>query len=482
MKILGWWHRARLASLLVLMGSSPAGAQDANRAEEQEEKTFDLKALQVVGSRLSGRSAEDSPVPVDVVDGDSFKNYGVRDLNNLLGLDLSDHHHAYAFGSWAEREILDSWYFRSPTTYHGGSPASVDGLYENGGNVLVADLSPDGRSGNCPTIPRSELAQNGVAALAPLRGNPNCQALAQNLPGGFTPRMRGGVKDWSIALGLRGDLQSASALLDGWNYDMSAVFGQHRTTYFIWNTVNPQLLRLREAMPTEYFGRAYEERDKIFNLDLSRRFETGLFYSPLNVAFGLEYREEEYEIEAGEKNGWCIDDRGECDGQSKEHGLAAQGFDIGGQAYPGIRPENAAEANRSSFGAYLDLEADVIKHVLFTAAGRFEHHEGIGETLDGKLSARWNLLEDYLALRGSLGTGFRAPTVGPAIYRDTTFGTSEDGTTDFPSARCSPSAACPSPWTTTISKSEIGSSWSPPNPLPPETSVSWRPGASTLAT
>ena len=343
-----------------------------------------------------------------------------------LGLDLGDHHHAYAFGNWAEREILDSWYFRSPTAHY-GSPASIGGVYEDGGNVLVADLSPDGRSGNCPTIPSSELAQNGVAALAPLHGNPNCYALAQNLPGGFTPRMRGNVEDWGFTFGLRGELRSKYALFDGWNYDMSAVFGQHRTTYFVWNTVNPQLLRLREDMPTEYFGRAYEERDMIFNLDLSRRFDTGLFYSPLNVAFGLEYREEEYEIEAGEKNGWCIDDQGECDGQPKEHGLAAQGFDVGGQAYPGIRPENAAEANRGSFGAYLDLEADVIEQVLVTAAGRFEHHEGIGESVDGKLAARWSLLEDYLALRGSLGTGFRAPTVGQAIYRDTTFGLDADG-------------------------------------------------------
>ncbi len=625
MKKLERWQYGLLVSLLILTGAAPVGAQEspteAQGAQnaEPEEEFFEFEALRVVGSRLPGRSAEDSPVPVDVIDGESFKNYGVRDLNNLLaatvpsynvsqhaigdanalvrpaklrglppdstlvlvngkrrhrssaisiftfgqaqgahgadirsipsialkrvevlrdgagaqygsdavagvlnfvlrdapeggtlearwgqyyqgdgdavstaaniglpltdagfanfsfeftnadstdrsytldseeplraaglpvkspamiwgapdvpydykffgnlGLDLGDAHHAYAFGNWAEREILDSWYFRSPTAHY-GSPASIGGVYEDGGNVLVADLSPDGRSGNCPTIPRSQFAQNGVAALAPLQGNPNCYALAQNLPGGFTPRMRGGVEDWGLAFGLRGDLHSASALLDGWNYDMSAVFGQHRTTYFVWNTVNPQLLRLKEDMPTEYFGRAYEERDMIFNLDLSRRFDTGLFYSPLNVAFGLEYREEEYEIEAGEKNGWCIDDRGECDGQRKEHGLAAQGFDIGGQAYPGIRPENAIEANRGSFGAYLDLEADVIRNVLFTAAGRFEHHEGVGESIDGKLAARWNLLEDYLALRGSLGTGFRAPTVGQAIYRDTTFGLDENG-------------------------------------------------------
>jgi iron complex outermembrane receptor protein len=335
-----------------------------------------------------------------------------------LGLDLGDHHHAYAFGNWAEREILDSWYFRGP---HPSAPTGTTGVYLDGERLKVADLTPDG-TGNCPTISARDYGQNGLAALAPLEGNPDCYALAQNLSGGFTPRMRGNVRDWGIAFGLRGTLTNgAYSLLNGWNYDMSAVFGQHRTTYYVWNTVNPQLLRLKDAMPTGYFGRAYEERDKIFNLDFSRLFDMGVFHSPLNVAFGLEYREEEYEIESGDKDGWCVDDAGECDGQRKEHGLAAQGFSVGGQAYPAIRPENEVEAERGSFGAYLDLEADVIEQVLFTAAGRFEHHEGIGESLDGKLAARWSLLEDYLALRGSIGTGFRAPTVGQANYRDTTY-------------------------------------------------------------
>ncbi len=334
-----------------------------------------------------------------------------------LGLDLGDHHHAYAFGSWAEREILDSWYFRAP---HPSTPAAGTGVYLDGERLKVADLTPNG-TGNCPTISARDYTQNGVAALAPLEGNPDCYALAQNLPGGFTPRMRGGVRDWGLTFGLRGELQSAYSLLDGWNYDMSAAFGQHRTTYHIWNNVNPQLLRLKDAMPTEYFARAYEQRDKIFNLDFSRLFDLGIFYSPLNIAFGLEYREEEYEIESGDKNGWCSDDSGECDGQRKERGLAAQGFSVGGQAYPAIRPEHAVEAERGSFGAYLDLDADVIQNILLTAAGRFEHHEGIGESLDGKLATRWSLLEDYLALRGSIGTGFRAPTVGQANYRDTTY-------------------------------------------------------------
>ncbi len=94
---------------------------------------------------------------------------------------------------------------------------------------------------------------------------------------------------------------------------------------------------------------------------------------------------------------------------------------------PGIRPEHAMEANRGSFGAYVDLEATVIEQVLLSAAGRFEHHESLGESLDGKLAGRWDLLEKYLAARGSFGTGFRAPTVRQANYRDTTFGIDADG-------------------------------------------------------
>ncbi len=334
-----------------------------------------------------------------------------------LGLDLGNHHHAYAFGSWAERKVGDSWYFRSPV--------SRPGVFTDdwGGNLLIADLSPTGRDGGCPTnINGDEYLQDPQAALSKL--GPDCYWLGRIFPGGFTPRMDGYVEDWGLAFGLRGELQSAFALLNGWHYDMSAVFGEHSISLYVRNSVNPQLAFLREHMPTKFHGRAYEERDTVFNLDLSRPVDIGTFYSPLNVAFGLEYREEEFEIIAGEKDGWCTHDDEECEGgddYAADRGLAEQGFSIGTNGYPSLQPESAGEANRGSFGAYLDLEADVIKRVLVNAAGRFEHHEGIGESLDGRLSGRWDLLGDYLAVRGSLGTGFRAPTVGQMSYRDSTF-------------------------------------------------------------
>ena len=257
----------------------------------------------------------------------------------------------------------------------------------------------------------SDYVAQGPTALEPLTGRDNCYTLAQAFPGGFTPRFRGVVNDWSLVFGLRGSLRSAHTFLDGWRYDMSAGFGHNSMDTHLRNSVNPNLIRFRAAIPTRYRTRSYEERDKIFNLDLSRPFDLGLFASPLNVAVGLEYREETFESGTGEPNSYFRDDA-----------LARQGLAVAVSGHPGTSPQEAVEASRDSFGAYLDLEADVVADVLLTAAGRFEHHAGVGESLNGKLAARWSppLLDDTLALRGSIGTNFRAPTVGQANYRNIT--------------------------------------------------------------
>ena len=91
-----------------------------------------------------------------------------------LGLDLGDAHQAYAFGNYAEREIEDTFYWRNP--------ASFPGVFAQGDELLVADLSADGMSGNCPTIAASDYVTHGPAALAPLTGLDDCYTLA---PGAF---------------------------------------------------------------------------------------------------------------------------------------------------------------------------------------------------------------------------------------------------------------------------------------------------------
>ena len=337
-------------------------------------------------------------------------NYDYKFFGNL-GLDLGAHHHVYAFGNWAERDIEDSWFYRHPSNF--GQVFTDPFGPNNGGGpnteLLVADLTPDG-SGGCPTVPTENYLPD-PAALAKVRADPDCDTFALMFPGGFTPRWNGVVTDWSLAFGLRGTLHHPAALLDGWQYDLSGGFGRHRIVGRVRNSINPNLIRLGAAIPTEYRVSGYKERDMIFNADVSRPFDVGPFASPLHVAFGLEYREEEFENETGEPNSWYRDET-----------LVAQGFLNGVTGQQGTPPRDAGEASRGIFGAYLDLEADVIEDVLLTAAGRYENHAGIGDSLDGKLASRWELLDDVLAVRGSIGTGFRAPTVGQVNYRRATTG------------------------------------------------------------
>ncbi len=315
-----------------------------------------------------------------------------------LGLDLEEiNSRVYAFGNYAERKVEGGFFFRNPNTR--------GGIFDGGENLLVADLSDD-RQG-CPPIAKNPAADY-TAALA---GLPNhCFAFNERFPGGFTPRYGGVVEDWSITFGLRGEVESASALLSGWFYDASASFGHNSVNFFMHNTINPQLAAMRTNIPTSYKPGGYREFDKTFNLDISRPFDVGLFHSALNIAFGLEYREEEFEIKSGGKDSWYVD--------NSPGGLAAQGFGIGSNGFQGFGPEIAGTFNRGSYAGYLDLEAEVIKNLTVGLAGRYEAYEGIADTLDGKVSARWQFLE-AIALRGSVSSGFRAPTVGQTNYRKT---------------------------------------------------------------
>ena len=362
-----------------------------------------------------------------------------------LGLDLGKSE-IYAFGNYAQRKVEGGFFFRNPNTRSGvfdapvvdrdgmiikdidGKPISkTDDKYPNdykdeslrGKNKLeeagytnssqysdtirVANLDPS--KGGCPVV-RTNDAADYSDAIDDLPDH--CFIFNERFPGGFTPTFGGIVKDWSAAVGIRGDLSHNNVWLDNWHYDLSAVFGQHSTDFFMTNTINPQLAHLRTNIPTNYKPGAYVERDHVINLDLSKALENNVFSSPLNLALGMEYRQEEFEIEAGERNAWDISN------------LVVQGFGFGSNGFPGFHPQQtASKNNRGSYAAYLDMETDVVKDVLVGLAARFEEYETFGDTLNGKVNARWQATSN-VALRGSLSTGFRAPTVGQANVRNVT--------------------------------------------------------------
>ena len=322
---------------------------------------------------------------------DDFKIFG------NFGIDLGNGAEAYMFGNWAERQVEGGFYYRNPHTRGGvfQGPTLADGR----SSVKVADLTGD-MSGNCPEVGISNNVPD-ADALASIRNNPGCYSLIERFPGGFTPQFGGYVDDISLAGGVRGELDS------GWFYDISAVAGQSGADFYIYNTINPQLLSRRNDIPTYYDAGGYVETDRVVNFDLSRQFFPGNVDS-VNVAMGLEYRDETFTIRNGEPNSFFIDPN-----------LAAQGFGVGSNGFPGFQPGDAGENTVRAYGAYIDVESNVNEFLLLGAALRFEDYADFGDTIDGKLAARLQVA-DNVAIRGAVSTGFRVPTAGQANLRNVT--------------------------------------------------------------
>jgi iron complex outermembrane receptor protein len=322
-----------------------------------------------------------------------------------FGMNLNSKTELYGWGNYAQRKIEGGFYYRNPNTrggvFDGGT---VDGTEDGDPAIKVANLDP--AQGNCPVVPANAGADyaSDVADLPS-----NCFMFNEKFPGGFTPFFGGTVRDWSTAVGIRGEMSD-------WHYDLSAVLGQHSTDFFMRNTINPQLAAMRTDIPTEYNPGMYTETDHTINLDLSRVLQTAMLPSPLNIGLGLEYRVEQFEVTAGGENSWYID--------KSPGGLGDQGFGIGSNGFAGFSPDIAGTNNRGSYAGYIDLETNLSKDLLVGVAGRYEKFETFGDTLNGKFNTRWQATS-MMALRGSVSTGFRAPTVGQANIQSVTTAISE---------------------------------------------------------
>lgn len=81
-------------------------------------------------------------------------------------------------------------------------------------------------------------------------------------------------------------------------------------------------------------------------------------------------------------------------------------------------------ADRNVVGVFAELVLPITKTFEVTTALRFDDYENVGNTTNGKVSFRWTAAPGVL-LRGSLGTGFKAPTVPQLNASPQPFGVSE---------------------------------------------------------
>ena len=217
-------------------------------------------------------------------------------------------------------------------------------------------------------------------------------------PDGFLPSIQTDITDMSLVAGIKG-------YGDVWNYDLSVTHGGNELEYSVVNSLNTSL---GPTSPTRFDAGALEYTTTLVNADASRLVDTGLFFSEMNFAMGAEYRRESYEITAGEESSYIRGTFGPggavTDPVNGPFGAA------GSQVFPGFTPASAGDNSRHNYSAYVDLEADVVENWNVAVAVRYEDYSDFGSTLNWKMSHRVTLT-DALALRASVSTGFRAPSL-----------------------------------------------------------------------
>lgn len=297
------------------------------------------------------------------------------------GYEISESMNFYAFGNYSQSEGDGGFYYRYP------------------GNGTIENIREDDGS-----------------LYSPL----------EEFPGGFTPRFFGDITDVSFVGGLEGEFANEMT------YDISGRFGSNKIEYTLKNTINPSM---GPDSPTTFKPGDLTNEELQFSADFTQYFELGL-YSDVLVAFGLTYMEESYELGAGDEASYtagayatsdpwdfCNDDgtataagsavisNGSTLDCSDSSDAVYTAVGVGSNGFPGYSPEYSGAYERDMVGAYLDLSTDLSDDLFVQTAFRYEDYSDFGDELVGKVAVKYSLTENF-NLRGSMGTGFRAPTPG----------------------------------------------------------------------
>lgn len=228
-------------------------------------------------------------------------------------------------------------------------------------------------------------------------------------PQGFSPHITSIIKDASVSSGIKHTMEN------GWIVDFNNTYGKNYFHYYIQGTNNASL---KAASPTSFDAGGHSLSMNTTGLDFSKYFKEKM--EGINLAFGLEYRTENFEIFSGEEGSYALYDNNGVAIRNpaiQTPATDSDGNDLpgGSQGFPGYSPSNEVNAYRSNLGAYFDSELNITKAFLLSGALRYESYSDFGNTLNFKLASRLKA-SDKLSFRGSVSTGFRAPSLAQIYY------------------------------------------------------------------
>ncbi|HKS11999.1 MAG TPA: TonB-dependent receptor, partial [Pseudomonas sp.] len=226
-------------------------------------------------------------------------------------------------------------------------------------------------------------------------------SIPEIFPNGFHAQRLIDERDFQVAFGGKGDVA-------GWGYDLSTTYAKDDVRLGAQNTLNSSL---GPSSGTSFYLGALEFEQWTSNLDFTRPFDIGL-PKPLQLSAGIEHRWEKYLQTEGEpdsyRDGGYVYPAG--------HPRAGQRPTAGLQSFTGTSVADAGSLDRDSYAFYIDAGTNLTERLYTSAAFRFEHYDdSSGNTASGKLSTRYELAPG-LALRGTLNTGFRAPSLAQQTF------------------------------------------------------------------
>ncbi|WP_158768882.1 TonB-dependent siderophore receptor [Paraglaciecola sp. L1A13] len=209
-------------------------------------------------------------------------------------------------------------------------------------------------------------------------------------PRGFRPEEQIKEDDIDIVTGIKGSNFD-------FDWDFSVSYGSNESSWYNTSGLNASL---GTASPTSFFLGEMNADEMIAQFDATRAVV--LDDSELQVSFGMQFRKESFEIVKGEPLSYA-------DGNN--------GLSPGAQGFPGFEPEAENDISRNNINAYVDLAWDVSEKFFLAGALRYEDfNDSAGEEVLGKLNARYEI-NDSIALRTSISTGFRAPSIQQLGFR-----------------------------------------------------------------
>jgi iron complex outermembrane recepter protein len=228
---------------------------------------------------------------------------------------------------------------------------------------------------------------------------------------GFLPGIQSDIYDRSLIGGYK-------TKVGEWSMDLSNVYGNNTFQFSVFNSGNASL-PAADAQQTSFDAGKLSFTQNTFNVDFARNFQKVGDFNYINLAFGGEIRIEKFKITAGELNSYygAAVQRPTAPLTVGGPSLGTTAAAPGSQVFPGYQPSDEIDRTRDAAAAYLDFEAEKGK-LLFGVATRYENFSDFGSTVNGKVSARFQIT-DEIAIRGAASTGFRAPSLHQRYFQNT---------------------------------------------------------------